>query len=418
MYRFPFSFVSLYSFFDGLWLYFIRKNKYNLIESEFLLIFEVFFQYTIHLSKWKMVIPLFFVFLLFSNLSTEVEGYTPQVSTLCGEAVANLSLALEPITCGPSMASTFRNSSSFQQCSLGNFGVDCFDYNSVTASTDASSKLVPPFHISEPSSCGICTERDGLSEGCFDLINAIVNAAYGVAIDFNTFNITNVNKQILINNKAVVVQTSCSSDLPSIQIFRYQSQVLCASSQNFNLTVADTNTIPGVLDMRSLTQCGTCAVLPCYPGQVCDGINPARMCPEGYYCPDGANQVKCPDNHYCPFGSSKPMKCNSLASTSCDGEGNAREVIWVPLFLSLVFILCASLYEYKQSRDKMIRETQSPKYSKFNQVELTESENQASFGVPVKIKFNNIDLKTGETVRLQNVSGEIRPGRFTAILGN
>ncbi len=104
---------------------------------------------------------------------------------------------------------------------------------------------------------------------CAPLLSAITNAAYGNSIDYSAYGIS--NQTTIQQSDALIAQAAvdCSdpSDQASVQILQYQSEVLCASSDTFGMQVSSAGNIDGIVDLRSMTQCGQCAVMPCAPGE-------------------------------------------------------------------------------------------------------------------------------------------------------
>eukprot|EP01039_Chlorochromonas_danica_P003582 gene3582-3923_t len=342
-------------------------------------------------------------------------GFVPELSSSCSSSLSALSLELEPTQCGPTLSKVLKDDVSFTNCTQGVNGLNCFDVGAVANYGDAASDLVPVYRIPPYSQCSLCTQHSGMVAHCLPLLEALAGAVYGEAVNYTAFGIANNStRKAAVSSTVDLVAKTCGNftDQASTQILYYQSQVLCASTDTFNLTYdATTNTLPGVLDMRALTQCGACAVLPCMPGQLCDGSGSAEMCPEGYYCPTPAEKKKCPSGKYCPEGSTEPKSCRGIASSSCDGEGLGREVDWVPLFFAVMLLTACYVYE------NFLR-TPVPRPAKEDL--LVKTAIDKSFMVnsaPVSITFEDILLVSNNTVRLTNVSGQIHPGRFTAIMG-
>jgi ABC-type multidrug transport system ATPase subunit len=348
-----------------------------------------------------------------------VFGFAPALSTNCSLALGALSVALEPQTCGYVMKYVVQSSANFSECTSGRDGVNCFDPGSVYQAAQASKKMVPVYRIANQSACSLCTAKNGMKAGCSSLLNTLVSVSYGGSVDFTTYNLTTGVTKSEVNVKAAAVRNYCKSfgDQSSLQVFKYQSELLCESSNTFNYPVTPTGTIDGVLDMRSLMQCGTCAVIPCLPGQLCDGNGKAEMCPEGYYCPTTAAKVTCPKGYFCPEGSTEPKQCRGVAGSSCEDEGNTREVVWIPLFIALILMIVIGSAE--PVRD-FVSSAKSTVISRVFHVVAAQEDDEMEFSTrtsEVAISFNDLVLITNKTVRLNHVSGHIRPGKFTAIMG-
>lgn len=215
------------------------------------------------------------------------------------------------------------------------------------------------------------------------------------------------------------------------------------------LVPADATYVVGALDMRSLTQCGACGFTPCTtsPGQAmyCPANTPAAICPGGWYCPDATRRIICPSGSFCPPGSVEPIACRDVAAGSCP-EGSSREVVWVPLLIAVLLLAlltygkCAAtsptgLLWLRQliglpgpaSGEGASPASPGEKGSAADVVALPSAPTVAASGAAVvpaniargglRIEFRDLKLVTGPTTRLDGVSGTVRPGRFTAIIG-
>jgi ABC-type multidrug transport system ATPase subunit len=354
-------------------------------------------------------------------------GFVPSLSASCSASLVPLIDLLETSqSCGVIMKGVVTHSGNFTTCTSGRNGVNCFDPNSVINSAWYAAFLVPVYRLPVTlTQCTLCTENSGMIAPCKLLLGAMINAVYGAAIDYSAFSITDPVAIDAVADAADDVKLACGNfaDSASMQVLRYQSELLCSSQDTFNMTVSSAGNIDGILDMRSLMQCGTCAVLPCFSGQLCDGSGDAIMCPEGYYCPTTLEKIICPKGYFCPLGSLEPLPCDGNAAGSCEVEGSARAVTWIPLLISLLILSVLSTIPVvsKIIQDWQRNERTSPMKSKsrlFKSIPLLQDE--ISFNTnssPVSIQFDNIKLVTGKTTRISDVSGHIRPGRFTAIIG-
>ncbi len=368
-------------------------------------------------------------------------GFVPSVSSTCATPLASIATRLGSPSCSAIVASLLTDSSLFSSCASGTNGVNCFDIGSVYVQGSKSESITPAYRLQNQSSCSMCTESSGMIDDCNEVIDSIVSAAYGQEIvDIETvYGITNTALIALINADVNQASESCSyTDQASLQVLKYQSEILCASSNTFGHNITSAGTIAGVLDMRPLMQCGTCAVLPCLPGQLCDGSGSAKMCPESYYCPDPTKKIACPSGYFCPLGSVAPKKCRPMSGGSCSDQHNTREVIWIPLLIASLFmalILCSeTLLSFLKLSRLQVKDSStgsgsnSPrslsaanlKTHNGGNSNAMANEGMMSFSTtvtPVSIEFENLYLQSGETLRITNVTGKIRPSRFTAILG-
>eukprot|EP01034_Spumella_vulgaris_P036420 gene36420-44921_t len=273
----------------------------------------------------------------------------------------------------------------------------------------------------------MCTPSSGMVTTCAPLLSAITNAVYGQSIDYSAYGIS--DPTTIQQSDALIAQAAVNcgdpSDQASVQILQYQSEVLCASSNNFGMQVSSAGNIDGIVDLRSMTQCGQCAVVPC---QLCNGNGKAKMCPAGYYCPSTFFSIECPSGYFCPLGTVIPVKCDALAAGSC-GKGSLRQVVWIPLLIAMLIVtLVAVCLTYMEETKDLMRwlvtkQSDETNFRKVSQVggtshlEEVHHHHALPKTAPVSITFDNITLVTGKTVRISGVSGHIRPGKFTAILG-
>ncbi len=133
-----------------------------------------------------------------------------------------------------------------------------------------SINLVPVYRLAAPSQCDLCTPNDGLVDMCAPLLTAISNVVYLNPINYDDFGITNetvIDQIRQLELQAGIVCGVTENSQASVQILQYQTQVLCASSQNFSMAVSTAGNIDNIVDLRSLVQCGQCAVVPCQLGE-------------------------------------------------------------------------------------------------------------------------------------------------------
>eukprot|EP01038_Epipyxis_sp_PR26KG_P011779 gene11779-15760_t len=370
------------------------------------------FNYSIYLFK-LIIVAILIVFVKSQN-SYEAVGFQPSVSSGCASSLISLASYLNT-ACTSIVSSILLNSTKLDVCTQGTSGVNCFNPGELYEVAQQSNALVPVFRLPNASTCDLCTSSSGMINTCLPLLIAIREASYNQAINYTAFGIENNKSAIQIVDK-IIANTQCNaSDKASTFILEYQAQVLCASSDTFGYSIASGGYIPGILDMRSLTQCGICGVVPCLSGQLCNGDGLARNCPAGYYCPTTAAAIPCPENHFCPEASTTPQSCSGSAAGSC-AKKSKRTVVWIPLFFALLFVfgvIGADYYLNSSKSHNQLRRTSSG----FKQVASVDATSLPPVKSPVSIKFENIRLVTGKTVRIAGVSGNIRPGKFTAILG-
>lgn len=358
----------------------------------------------------------FLICLVGSTSAFYTIGFRPQLSPGCSTNLAAFARLLPLPSCNILLSNIYNSTNEFNTCSSGKGGVNCFDVSSVAAAAEQAKYLVPAYRIPDQSSCALCTPANGMIAGCSSLIEISLDAVYGKSTTLSSLQISNAtvfsNLQKLAHR---LVETCNAVDKASLTVLKYQAMLLCDSSNTFNRTVTSVGTLTGVLDMRPLTQCGTCAILPCLPGQYCDGSSSAMSCPESFYCPTPTEKIKCPEGYFCPVASTSPKKCRGVAEGSCP-EGSAREVVWVPLFIACIFLLIICNAEYILHVVKKSPNSEVKVYE-YGRIPLSNGMNFSTQTSPVSIEFNNVELISGNTKRVSGVSGLIKPKTFTAILG-
>jgi ABC-type multidrug transport system ATPase subunit len=70
-------------------------------------------------------------------------------------------------------------------------------------------------------------------------------------------------------------------------------------------------------------------------GQTCNpqGLLEPKICANGYYCPNGKDEIKCPAGTFCPSGSRAPLNCTY--GSLCPEE-SVNQIVLAPLWVTLV----------------------------------------------------------------------------------
>jgi hypothetical protein len=124
-----------------------------------------------------------------------------------------------------------------------------------------------------------------------------------------------------------------------------------------------------------------------------------------YYCPDGTQMIECPSGHFCPKGSVAPITCRSSAACT---TGATREVIYVPLVISLIILAISHVILNKIAPNGVQKHAATaPGLATASLIASVEREQGTS------LRFDDLFLSTNGVPRLQGVSGKIRPGCFT-----
>ncbi|KAJ3276162.1 hypothetical protein HDV01_005610 [Terramyces sp. JEL0728] len=176
------------------------------------------------------------------------------------------------------------------------------------------------------------------------------------------------------------------------------------------------------------------------------GIGEPIPCPAGYFCTTPNEQDICPSDHYCPTGTVNPIPC-SLGSVCFAGSAYEQNYLGVIAFITIdviLFIVFIAIYMMNQIKvaEKQILEHPHIPEPKILQVKKTISKKQAKptpkkengfqdkiildaftrcrngTQTNIRLKFEELSLTLPSGVTILNgVSGEISPGKFTAIMG-
>jgi ABC-type multidrug transport system ATPase subunit len=179
------------------------------------------------------------------------------------------------------------------------------------------------------------------------------------------------------------------------------------------------------------------------------GTYEPSVCPAGFYCPTGLAALPCPEGYYCPVGTSDPFACALISSCP---EGTAVTYDYGSLVLIAVldgFFILAHLYvrrlqTLKQARCGPTDELADKKKALDLEVSpddhsMTSAwsslapedrrklclaiENRRSPMQGMTFEFSNVSVtipaadNKPEKVVLQSVSGVLRPGQVTAVMG-
>ncbi|TPX47429.1 hypothetical protein SeMB42_g03315 [Synchytrium endobioticum] len=189
--------------------------------------------------------------------------------------------------------------------------------------------------------------------------------------------------------------------------------------------------------------------IPCEP----QGRFEPTICRNGTYCPDFRTEIICPAGYFCPSGSIEPHKCSVMAS--CPAGSNTQVFYGGVIFCVLIDLLLVSAFLWlrrvERGRIKKLEKGFSAKasrrrsrlaHSSFNATAIRpgvalddgssiapglkdvsvlvdafkRGMNHQELAIGFKFDDMGCTLKTGKVI-LQGVTGEIKPGRLTAIMG-
>ena len=150
------------------------------------------------------------------------------------------------------------------------------------------------------------------------------------------------------------------------------------------------------------------------------------VCPQGYYCPDARTKLICPKGKRCPYGTTEPFECTGLSYCP---EGSRTDLfLGVILVVILVDAAVAAGFFVVRRRNaeespladaivKMTPDEAAICVAKMVREALGEA-------APVQVSFQNLQVKLPDDHKtspgkslLQGVSGSVRAGEVTAIMG-
>ncbi|KAL0480158.1 ABCG24 [Acrasis kona] len=158
----------------------------------------------------------------------------------------------------------------------------------------------------------------------------------------------------------------------------------------------------------------------------------SKPCSAGFYCPTPSEQLICPYGHSCPEGTVKPIKCPLFVMCQEGTKADQPILLGVIIDLLIIVVIIAAYVTYilvrnvLRKRDKLKkRSVASPCYgtpiydaSPSSCVEVSnESSNKIESNFSMSIEFVRLNLQVGSVNIIEKLSGHIRPGRLTAIMG-
>ncbi|KAL0490926.1 hypothetical protein AKO1_009805 [Acrasis kona] len=190
----------------------------------------------------------------------------------------------------------------------------------------------------------------------------------------------------------------------------------------------------------------------CRKSQYCPpGSFASQVCPAGFYCPDPSKKIACPQGYYCTQGSTEPRRCNFFFS-KCTSESTNDQLTYVGIALLFVLFLSVTLlwllylvaYRIYRHQSKMRRKgiESTSFYDSMYGIEpaelariasppsilgdngygtlIDQDENnfrQDQFTVDLRFEELGLELRTDGTRVLKGVTGEIKHGQLTAVMG-
>jgi hypothetical protein len=189
-----------------------------------------------------------------------------------------------------------------------------------------------------------------------------------------------------------------------------------------------------------MSACEYCSRTECFSGQYCPThYAVAVTCAGGYFCPDLLTKLPCPKGSYCRKGSAEPTTCYFL--NSCPALSSCPLDLSWALLMAVTLVLWYGgyrmLFDFRDAeRLKRMDRRKATKRA----IELTMRNKEIlRMGSAIKMNANggevamlrkarnlnlgfrtlSVDIHDGKKSKriIDNVSGDIRAGRLTAIMG-
>ena len=189
-----------------------------------------------------------------SSLSPTTAPIGPSLTTQCGMYLAKRFQT--PLTdCSMDLLSLLTSPNKFVGCTAASGTgrqISCLNLRQLIPFMNQLPQVNAPFSVQSASNCSLCSVQFGMRPSCRATLDLIAT-------------------DIATNND----DGSCSTsyyDKVITYMLRWQPEVLCSSMLNFGYPVSTTGTLIGALDMRTTTQCGMCAAIPCLQGNNSSGL--------------------------------------------------------------------------------------------------------------------------------------------------
>ncbi|KAL7746683.1 hypothetical protein RI367_007962 [Sorochytrium milnesiophthora] len=207
-----------------------------------------------------------------------------------------------------------------------------------------------------------------------------------------------------------------------------------------NATCAPHFYCPNSTDIHSLpTYCPPsidCSVRRLW-GETCppQGVLEPIVCPSKYYCPDQYTMIQCPAGYYCPVGSITPRQCPSMsncpAGTRTPTYFGGIVICAVLDVLLVVTVLLLRRWDANRAATGQFQNLTAPTEPADGDVETGQPNIESSSplfrafkramgdrNLQMNFRFEQLGLRlTKEKSILAGVTGTIRSGRLTAIMG-
>ncbi|KAG2393483.1 hypothetical protein C9374_007014 [Naegleria lovaniensis] len=176
------------------------------------------------------------------------------------------------------------------------------------------------------------------------------------------------------------------------------------------------------------------SIKPCSQTQYCpEGSFTYQLCPEGYYCPNASAKIGCPAGYFCRQGSIEPSPCSWFLSSCPEMSASDRMtygglvLVFVLLFLMAVLYFAYEaafkLYIKMSTRQRKRNPGESsslfsPKQKSYSTANTgCSSFHEEQFTVDIGFQDLGLVLRGSGKKVLNGVTGEIKHGRLTAVMG-
>ena len=171
----------------------------------------------------------------------------------------------------------------------------------------------------------------------------------------------------------------------------------------------------------------------CSESQYCpEGSFTYKLCPESYYCPNASLKILCPAGYYCREGSIKPTGCSFFSNCPKGTKSDRMEFGGLAMVFIIMIIIAIIYVSYEAAFRFYVRyslkNVKKHKRTKLFLKDVNENSNLLAsdkpsgfrsnqFTVDIGFKDLGLTLKGSGKRVLDSVTGEIKHGKLTAVMG-
>eukprot|EP00026_Physarum_polycephalum_P000451 Phypoly_transcript_00452.p1 GENE.Phypoly_transcript_00452~~Phypoly_transcript_00452.p1 ORF type:complete len:1573 (+),score=187.05 Phypoly_transcript_00452:292-4719(+) len=160
--------------------------------------------------------------------------------------------------------------------------------------------------------------------------------------------------------------------------------------------------------------------LPCELTYYCpEGSFQMNLCPAGFYCPEPSKKLKCTSGHYCREGFTTPEKCHPLVVCPAGTPSEKFAISGILFDIAIVVVLLVAYAIGLKIRDRMRKKRDAIRVASPLPKRMSTSINLKPKTNTINFGFDKMGLELHGSKKkvLDGVTGEIRSGRVTAVMG-